>query len=78
VLILDILDDGIPAAVIVDQIAIAWGVDNVEAQTHTVLLDDVGDGVDLGGAATGVGGSEATFTVDEMGGEDGVDEGGFA
>lgn len=49
VLILDILDDGVPAAVVVDQVAVAWRVDNVESQTDTVLLDDVRHGVDLSG-----------------------------
>ena len=41
VLILDILDDRVPAAVIVDQVTIAWRVDDVQSQTNTVLLDDV-------------------------------------
>ena len=54
VLILDILDDGIPAAVVVNQITVAWGVDDVQSQTHSVLLDNVRDGVDLGGGADGL------------------------
>lgn len=30
VLVLDVLDDGVPAALIVDQVTVAWSVDNVE------------------------------------------------
>lgn len=41
VLVLDVLDNGVPAAFIVDQVAVAGGVDDVEAETHAVFLDDV-------------------------------------
>ena len=41
VLILDILDNWIPASVVVDLIAVPWGVDNVQPQTNAILLDDV-------------------------------------
>ena len=74
VLVLDVLHDRVPAAVVVDQVAVAGRVDDVEAQTHAVLLDDVRDRVDLGGAADGLVGGEAAFAVDEVGGEDGVDQ----
>ena len=74
VLILDILDDWVPAAVIVDEIAIARGVDDVEAEPNAVLLDDMRDWVDLGGAADIFGGCQTTLGVNEMGCEDGVDE----
>ena len=53
VLVLDVLDNGVPAAVVVDEVAIAGCIDNVQAQTHAVLFDDVRDGVDLGGASDG-------------------------
>lgn len=78
VLVLDVLDDGVPAAVVVDEVAVAGCVDDVEAEAHAVLLDDVGDWVDLGGAADGLVGREAAFAVDQVGGEDGVYEGGLA
>lgn len=78
VLILDVLDDGVPAAVVVDQVAVAGGVDNVEPQADTVLLDDVGDALDLGGRADGLIGLQATLGVDQVGREDGVDEGRLA
>ena len=74
VLILDVLDDGVPAAVIVDQVAIAGGVDNVEAQTHAVLLDDVRHGLDVGGRADHLVGVEAALGLDQVRGEDGVDQ----
>lgn len=78
VLILDVLDDGIPAAVVVDKVAVARGIDNVESQSNAVLLDNVRDGLDLGGGADGLIGLEATLGVDEVGREDGVDEGRLA
>lgn len=78
VLILDVLDNGVPAAVVVDQVSVTGGVDNVEAQTDAVLLDHVRHGLDLGGGADGLIGHHATLGVDEVGGEDGVDQGGLA
>lgn len=51
VLILDVLHDGVPAPVIVDEVAVAGGVDDVQPQSHAVLLDDVRYGVDLGGGS---------------------------
>jgi hypothetical protein len=41
VLVLDVLDDWIPASVVIDLIAITWGIDNVQPQTNTIFLDDV-------------------------------------
>jgi hypothetical protein len=41
VLILNVLDNRIPASVIVDLITITRGIDNVQPQTNTILLDDV-------------------------------------
>ena len=78
VLVLDILDDRVPAAIVVDQIAIAGGVDNVETETDTVFLDHLGRGLDLGGAADGLVGRYAALGVEKVRGEDGVDESGFA
>ena len=66
VLILDILDDGIPAAVVVDEVAIARGIDDVESQSDTVLLDDVGDSLDLGGGADRLLGLQSTLRIDEV------------
>ena len=78
VLVLDVLDDRVPAAVVVDEVAVAGCVDDVEAEAHTVLFDDVRDGVDLGGLADRLVGCQAAFGVDEVRGEDGVDEGALA
>ncbi len=47
-LVLNVLDDGIPAAIVVDQVAVAGRVDDVEPEPDAVLLDDVGNRVDLG------------------------------
>lgn len=75
VLVLDVLDDWVPAAVVVDEIAISGSIDNVQAQAHAILLDDVCDGVDFGGAADGLRWGQTTLAVDEVRCEDGVDEG---
>lgn len=41
VLVLDVLDYGVPAALVVDEVAVAGGIDDVEAEAHPVFLDDV-------------------------------------
>lgn len=56
VLILDVFDDGIPASVVVDLVSVARGIDDVEAESDAVLLNDCNDvrrgGVRLGNRAT--------------------------
>jgi hypothetical protein len=74
VLVLDVLDDRVPAALVVDQVAVAGCVDDVEAEAHAVLLDVVRDALDLRGAADGLVGRQAALAVQEMRGKDGVDE----
>jgi len=61
VLVLDVLDDRVPASVVVDQVAVSGSVDNVQAQTNTVLLNDVSDGVNLCGGAGLLVGGETTL-----------------
>jgi predicted RNA-binding protein len=74
VLVLDVLDDGVPAALVVDQVAVAGRVDDVQTQTHAILLDDVGHRVDGRGGARLFVGLEATLAVHQVRREDGVDE----
>lgn len=74
VLVLDILDNGVPAAVVVDQISVSGGIDDVEAQADAVLLNDVRSSLDLGRGADGLIGLETALGVDKVGSEDGVDE----
>jgi hypothetical protein len=78
VLVLDVLDDGVPAALVVDQVTVAGGVNDVEAKTDAILFDCVGDGLDLGGLADGLVGLHTTLAIYEVRGEDGVDEGRLA
>ena len=78
VLVFDELDNGVPATVVVDAVAVARGVDNVEAEADAVLFDDMGGGLDFGGAADWLLWGDAALGVEEMGCEDGVDESGFA
>lgn len=75
VLVLDVLHDGIPAAVVVDQVAVARSVDNVQTQTDAILLDEVGHGVDLGSGADDLVRHQTTLGLNKVGGEDGVDKG---
>ena len=77
-LVLDVLDNGIPAAVVVDKIAIARSVNNVQAQSHAVLLDNVSDGLDLGGLSDGLCRRKTALGLDKVGSEDGVDQGGLS
>lgn len=41
VLVFDILDNGVPASFIVDQVAISRSIDDIQAQTHAVFFNDV-------------------------------------
>jgi hypothetical protein len=74
VLVLDVFDNGVPAAVVVDQVAIAGSVNNVQAQSHAVLLDNVSDSLDLAGLSDGLLGRKTTLGLDKVRGEDGVDQ----
>lgn len=74
VLVLDVFDNGVPAAVVVNEIAVSGSVNNVEPQTNTVLLNDVRDRVNLGGGANALIGLHATLGVDKVRGEHGVDK----
>jgi hypothetical protein len=78
VLIFDVLDNRVPAAVVVDKITIAGSVNNVQAQSHTVLLNNVSDSLDLAGLSDGFCGRKATLGFDEVRREDGVDQGRLA
>lgn len=78
VLVLDVLDNGVPAAVVVDKITVAGSVDNVQAETHAVLLNYMSDSLDLGGLPDRLGRRKAALGLDEVGGEDGVDQGGLS
>lgn len=78
VLVLDVLDDRVPAPVVVDEVAIAGGIDNVESEADAVLLNDVRNGLDLGGGANGLVREQPALGLDEVRGEDGVDQGRLA
>lgn len=61
VLVLDVLDDWVPASVVVNLIAITRGIDNVQTQTNAIFFDNVGDGLDFGGRSYGLIGGESSF-----------------
>ena len=39
-LIFDVLDDRIPASIVVDLVTVARRVDNIKSETDSILLDD--------------------------------------
>lgn len=78
VLVLDVFDDRVPAAVIVDQVAVSGSVDDVKPQADTVLLDDVRHGVNLGRGADHLLRVVPALALDQVRGEDGVDQGRLA
>src|SRR3569833_2396648 len=78
VLVLDVLDDGVPAPVVVDQVVFVCGVDDVQPEPDAVLLDDERNRVDLGGGPHDLFGVQPALGLDQVGGEDGVDQGRLA
>lgn len=74
VLILDVLDDSVPAAIVVHQVSVSGSVNDVQLESHAVLLNVVRNGVDLGCGSDVLIRDHATFRVNKMRGEDGVDE----
>jgi hypothetical protein len=74
VLVLDIFDNRVPASIVVDLITISWGINNVQPQTNTIFLDNVRHGLNLGRRSHWLIRSKSSFRVDQVGGEDGVDE----
>jgi len=75
VLVLDIFDNWVPASVVVYLITIAGGIHNVQAQTNTVLFDNVRDSLDFGGRSNILIRSKSSLGVDEVRGKNGIDEG---
>ncbi|KAI3475819.1 hypothetical protein L1887_62719 [Cichorium endivia] len=65
VLVLDVLDDGVPAVLVVHLVAVTGSVDNVQSQLDAVFDNHVRDGVDLGGLTNHLVRCKATLGVDE-------------
>ena len=47
-LVLDVLDNWVPALFVVDLVAVAGRINNVHLKTDTILLNDMGNNFDLG------------------------------
>lgn len=77
-LVLDVLDDWVPAAVVVDQVAVTWCVHNVQSQAHSVLFNNMRYDLNVGGLADWLIWCKAALRAHKMGGEDGVDESGLS
>lgn len=65
-LVLNVLDNWIPASIIVDLISITWSINNIKSQLYAILLDDVGYGLDFGGRTNWLIGGESSFGIDQM------------
>lgn len=74
VLVLDILDDWVPASLVVHLVSVSRGINNVQPQADTVLLDDVRNGLDLGGRAHWLIRGKSSLRVDQVRRKDRVDE----
>ena len=65
-LILNVLDDWVPASIVVNLVAITWSIHNVQPQADTVFFDDMGDGLDFGCGSYGFVRSKSSFRVDQV------------
>lgn len=77
--LLDVVDDGAPRLVVVDEVAEARGINNGQAETHAGLLNVGADGLDGDGLRDDVeAGALALLRGVEGGVEERVDEGRLA
>jgi len=74
VLVLNIFDDGIPAVVIVDLVAVTRRVNDVQPQPHTIFHDDMGNGMDFRCLPDLLVRSEPAFRIDQVRREERVDQ----
>jgi len=74
VLVLDVLDNRVPASVVVDLITIPWGINNVQPQTDAIFLNDLRNSLNFSCRSYRLIGSESSFRVDQVRCKDGVDE----
>lgn len=74
VLVLDILYDWVPASLVIDLVTVSRGINNIQSQADTVLLDDVRNGLDLSRRAHWLVGSKSSLRVDQMRCKDRVDQ----
>jgi hypothetical protein len=78
VLVLDVLDNWVPASVVVHLVAVTRGVDDVESETNAILLDDMGNSLNLSGGSYWLIWGKTSFGIDKVGCEDGVNECGLS
>lgn len=74
VLVLDVFHNRVPASVVVDLITITGGIDDIETKPHAVFLDDVRNGLDLGGRSDRFIRGKTTLGIDEVSCEDCIDQ----
>lgn len=65
-LVLDVFNNWIPASIVVDLVSVTWGINNIESQLYTILLDDVRNGLNFGGRANGLIWGESSFGIDQV------------
>jgi len=74
VLILDVFDNGVPAIVIVDLVAVTRRVNDVQPQPNAVFHDNMGDGVYLRCLSDLFIRGESTFRINQVRREERVDQ----
>lgn len=73
-LVLDVLDDRVPAVLVVHLVAVPGRVDDVQPQSHAVLRDDMRDRLNLRRLPDRLVRLKPSLRVDQVRREDGVDE----
>jgi hypothetical protein len=66
VLVLDVLDNWVPASIVVHLVSVAGSINDVESQLHSILLNDVRYGLDFGSGPYWLIGGKSSFRVDQM------------
>ena len=73
-LVFDVLNDGVPTTIIVDLITVPRSIDDVESESHTILLDHMTDGFDFGRTPDCIGGVHSSFAIYEVRRKKSVDQ----
>lgn len=75
VLVLNVLHNWIPASLVVDLVTVSRGINNVQPQADTILLDDVRNGLDFGSRAHWLIGGESALGINQVRSKNRVDQG---
>jgi len=74
VLVFDVFNDSIPASLVVDLVSVTWSINDIEPKLDTVLNNDMGNSLNLRCLPDGLVRGKTTLRVNEVRGENSVDE----